>query len=82
MFPLEIRALAIAVFFVPGTGTGGILGPWLFGLLIDTGSATAVFWGYLLGAALMALAALAVLVWGVRAERRPLEDVAPPLSLV
>jgi hypothetical protein len=29
----------------------------------------------------MLLAAVTALVLGVRAERRPLEDVAPPLSL-
>jgi len=80
LFPLEIRALAIAVFFAIGTGTGGIIAPWLFGTLIGTGSRTAVFYGYLAGAALMLLAVAAVLAWGVRAERRSLEEVAPPLS--
>ena len=52
-FPLEIRALAIAVFYAVGTGIGGVVGPWLFGALIDTGSRTSVFGGYLLGAVLM-----------------------------
>ena len=52
-FPLEIRALAIAFFYAIGTGIGGIAGPWLFGALIDTGSRTSLFGGYLLGAALM-----------------------------
>ena len=51
-FPLEIRALAIAFFYAVGTGIGGIIGPWLFGALIETGSRTSVFGGYLLGAAL------------------------------
>ena len=32
-FPLEIRALAIAFFYAVGTGIGGIVGPWLFGVL-------------------------------------------------
>jgi MFS family permease len=81
LFPLEIRALAIAIFFAIGTGAGGVAAPWLFGTLIGTGSRTAVLFGYLAGAVLMLLAVLAVLAWGVRAERRPLEDVAPPLSL-
>lgn len=80
VFPLEIRALAIAVFFAVGTGTGGMLAPWLFGTLIGTGSRTAVFAGYLAGAALMLLAVGAVLAYGVRAERKPLEEVAPPLT--
>ena len=52
-FPLEIRALAIALFYAVGTGIGGVAGPALFGVLIDTGSRTSVFGGYLLGAALM-----------------------------
>jgi MFS family permease len=82
VFPLEIRALAIAVFFAVGTGTGGVLAPWLFGTLIGTGSRGAVFAGYLLGAALMLLAVAAVLAYGVRAERKSLEEVAPPLTSV
>ena len=49
-FPLEIRALAIAFFYAVGTGIGGVGGPWLFGVLIDTGSRWSVFGGYLLGA--------------------------------
>jgi MFS family permease len=80
VFPLEIRALAIAIFFAVGTGTGGVLAPWLFGTLIGTGSRDAVFAGYLAGAGLMLLAVGAVLAYGVRAERKPLEEVAPPLS--
>jgi MFS family permease len=80
IFPLELRAMAIAVFFALGTGAGGVLAPWLFGWLIGTGSRTSVFWGYALGAALMLAAAAAALKWGVRAERRSLETVARPLS--
>lgn len=80
VFPLEIRALAIAIFFAVGTGTGGVLAPWLFGTLIGSGSRDAVFAGYLLGAGLMLLAVGAVLAYGVRAERKSLEEVAPPLT--
>ena len=80
VFPLEIRALAIAIFFAVGTGTGGVMAPWLFGTLIGTGSRSAVFYGYLAGAALMLIAVAAVLAYGVRAERKSLEEVAPPLS--
>jgi MFS family permease len=80
VFPLEIRALAIAIFFAVGTGTGGVLAPWLFGTLIGTGSRDALFAGYLLGSVLMLLAVGAVLAYGVRAERKPLEEVAPPLT--
>ncbi|HZH27455.1 MAG TPA: MFS transporter [Azospirillaceae bacterium] len=79
-FPLEIRALAIAVFYAVGTGLGGVAGPWLFGALIDTGERSSVFAGYLFGSALMLGAAVIVWIWGVNAERRPLEHVARPLA--
>ena len=51
-FPLEVRALAIALFYAIGTGIGGVVGPALFGALIDTGSRTSVFAGYLFGVGL------------------------------
>jgi len=79
-FPLEIRALAIAVFYAVGTGLGGIAGPAFFGRLIDTHERSAVFDGYLVGSALMIAAAVVAAIWGVDAERRPLEHVALPLS--
>ena len=79
-FPLEVRALAIAIFYAAGTGLGGVAAPWLFGALIETGSRDAVLGGYLLGAGLMAAAALVAWRWGVEHARRPLEEVAPPLS--
>jgi MFS family permease len=80
LFPLEIRAMAIAVFFALGTAAGGVAAPWLFGVLIGTGSRESVFLGYALGAGLM-LAAAGIEAWlGVDAERRSLEHVALPLS--
>ncbi len=81
-FPLEIRALAIAFFYAIGTGTGGIIGPSLFGALIDTGSRTSVFGGYLVGSVLMMLAGLVAWRWGVAAERKSLEMVARPLTFI
>jgi MFS family permease len=79
-FPLEIRALAIAIFFALGSGLGGAVGPWLFGVLIGTGSRMNVFIGYLLGSALMIGAALVQWRWGIAAERKSLESVARPLT--
>jgi MFS family permease len=79
-FPLEIRALAIAVFYAFGTGLGGIIGPTLFGQLIQTQQRSSLLIGYLIGAALMCVAALVQAIWGVAAERRALEHVARPLS--
>lgn len=79
-FPLEVRALTIALFYAFGTLLGGVGGPWLFGVLIDSGERTDIVMGYLLGAALMIVAAVVELFLGVSAERKPLEDIAPPLS--
>lgn len=79
-FPLEIRALAIAVFYAFGTALGGIIGPTLFGELIDSHQRGPVFVGYLIGAALMLLAAAVQAVWGVASEGKSLEAVARPLS--
>src|SRR5216683_5346763 len=79
-FPLEIRALTIALFYAFGTLLGGVGGPWLFGVLIASESPHEIVFGYMLGAALMIAAALVTLKLGVNAECRPLEEVAPPLS--
>ncbi len=76
-FPLELRALAIALFYAFGTLLGGVGGPWLFGVLIERGD---IVVGYFLGAALMLAAALVELKLGISAEGRPLEEVAAPLS--
>jgi MFS family permease len=78
-FPLEIRALAIAVFYAIGTGIGGAAGPALFGALVETGSRTSIFAGYLFGSFLMIAAAAMAARWGVAAERKSLESVARPL---
>src|SRR3984893_10795303 len=80
IFPVEIRALAIAFFYAGGTAIGGVGAPFLFGGLIATGSRASVFEGYLLGSALMVLAAIIETIWGLAAERKPLETVARPLS--
>ena len=78
IFPMEIRAMAIAFFFVVAQGAG-ILAPWLYGKLIET-SAESVFYGYLLGAGMMLVGAIVELWLGVKAERRSLEHIATPLS--
>lgn len=79
LFPLEMRALAISIFYAVGTGAGGFMAPALFGWLIDSGSREAVFAGYAFGAVLVIGAAFIAWRWGVDAERRPLEQIAPPL---
>jgi MFS family permease len=79
-FPLEIRALTIALFYAFGTLLGGVGGPWLFGVLIGGGGRHDIVYGYFFGAALMVVAAIVEVWLGVKAEGRSLEDVAPPLS--
>ena len=80
IFPIELRAMAIALFYAIGMGVGGLVAPTLFGALIQSGSRTALFGGYAFAAALMIGAAVIAALIGVPAERRALEDVARPLS--
>jgi len=80
IFPLEMRALAIAVFYSAGTAVGGVVAPWFFGRLIDSNSRIELFWGYLVAAALMLMAAVVEATLGVAAERTSLEKIAAPLS--
>jgi len=80
IFPLEMRALAIAVFYSAGTAAGGVVAPWFFGRLIDSQSRTALSWGYLVAAVLMLAAAVAEATLGIAAERTSLEKIAAPLS--
>jgi MFS family permease len=82
VFPVEMRAVSISIFYAIGTGAGGFIGPALFGALIDTGSRDALFSGYVCAAALMCGAAGVAAVLGVDAERKPLEEIAKPLSAV
>jgi MFS family permease len=81
IFPMETRALAIAFFYAIGTGAGGIIGPLLFANLIDSGPSTVAV-GFFIGAVVMAIGGAAELLFGVRAERTPLEDVAKPITVV
>src|SRR5678809_154550 len=70
IFPLEIRALAIAIFYAIGTLAGGVGAPLLFGWMIGTGSRSTLLTGYLVGAALMIIGGLTEAWLGVSAERR------------
>jgi MFS family permease len=80
IFPLEIRALAIAVFYAIGTLIGGVGAPSLFGALISTGSRWSVGGGYLLGAALMIGGAVMEWFYGVEAAGKSLESISQPLQ--
>lgn len=76
LFPVELRGMAIAVFYSVGTGAGGVLAPALFGALVGTGSRVGVLHGYLVGAGLMVAAAIVAAVLAVPAEGRSLEEIA------
>jgi MFS family permease len=80
MFPLEIRAMSIALFYAISTGIGGAVGPLLFGKLLGGDDPTGVAVGYWIAAGLMALAAVVEIFFGVDAEQQSLEEVAEPLS--
>src|SRR5215204_3121473 len=82
VFPMEIRALAIAIFYAVGTGIGGVLAPAIFGILIEGGRRADLFLAYLLGAAVMIIAAIVEIFLGVKAEGQSLESVATPLTAV
>lgn len=80
IFPMETRALSIALFYAIGTALGGITGPLLFGQFIHSGNADHVAIGFLIGAGAMALGGVAELLFGVRAEGKSLESIAQPLT--
>jgi MFS family permease len=80
IFPMETRALCIAVFYAVGTGVGGAVGPLLFSHLIKSGKPSHVAVGFLIGAVAMAAGGVAELLFGVKAERQSLENIAKPLT--
>jgi MFS family permease len=80
IFPLELRALAIAIFYALGTLIGGVGAPYLFGVLINTGSKWMVAIGYLVGAALMIAGAVTEHFIGVEAAGKSLESISQPLQ--
>lgn len=76
VFPVEVRAMAISVFYAIGTGAGGLIGPTLFGVLIQTGQRENLVYGYLLGSALMIAAAIVEGLWGIDTEGKSLEEIS------
>jgi MFS family permease len=80
IFPMEIRALAIAFFYAIGTAIGGITGPLVFQKLGESGDVSQVMVAYFIGAAVMAVGGIVELFLGVRAEKQPLENIAKPIT--
>ena len=81
IFPLEMRAVTISLFYAFGTALGGFAGPPLYGAMIEDGSRAGLFAAYALAGALMCVAGAVAWKIGVDAERRPLEEVCPPLGM-
>ncbi len=81
VFPMETRALCIAVFYAVGTGIGGVIGPQVFNRLVESGSYQQVFLAFALGAAMMIIGGVAELFLGVKAEGESLESIARPLTV-
>jgi MFS family permease len=80
VFPLEVRAMAISIFYAIGTLIGGAGAPALFGALIQSNSRLHLVYGYLAAAALMIVAAVVELKFGIAAEGQSLEKISKPLS--
>ena len=80
IFPQEVRGQAISYFFSIAQ-VFGALGPVFYGALIGEGSSrTPLFWGYLLATGIMLLGAAVAAAFGVDAEGKSLEEIAPPLT--
>lgn len=80
IFPQEVRGQAISYFFAVAQVFGS-LGPVFYGWLIGDGEdRQPMFWGYLIATAIMIVGALVAIVWGVDAEGKSLEEIAPPLT--
>jgi MFS family permease len=80
VFPLEVRAMAISIFYAIGTLIGGAGAPALFGALIESNSKIHLVWGYLVAAGLMVVASIVEMSAGVAAEGQSLEKISKPLS--
>jgi MFS family permease len=75
LFPQQIRASAIAVFYGFGTLFAGVLGPYIFGELLNRGDRLPIFWGFMASAAVMLVAGAAQAIWGYAAEQKSLEEI-------
>jgi MFS family permease len=82
VFPLEVRAQSIAVFFAIAQCFGAFGTHWYGHLIGDGSNRNSLFVGYLVGAGAMILGGVVAIFFGVAAEGKALEDVAKPLSVI
>jgi MFS family permease len=80
IFPMEARALAIAIVYAIGTLVGGAVAPSFFGALIATKSVPSIVFGYTVAAMIMVAGGTIEALFGIAAECKSLEDIAIPLS--
>ena len=76
LFPQQIRASAIAVFYGFGTLFAGVAGPAIYGALLNRGDRQPIFWGFMASAAAMIVAGAMQAIWGASVEQKSLEDIA------
>jgi MFS family permease len=76
LFPVELRGMAIALFYAVGTGFGGTFAPAIFGALVETRDPSRLAGGYLVAAALLLGSAAVAAGLGVAAEGRSLEELS------
>src|SRR3954469_13171670 len=81
IFPMETRAMAIALFYACGTGVA-IAAPWTFGKLIETGSYANVTIAFVIGGVIMTIGGVVEILLGVEAAGKSLEAVARPINAV
>jgi MFS family permease len=81
VFPMETRALCIAIFYAVGTGLGGVIGPQVFNRLIESQSYQQVFLAFAIGALMMIIGGVAEIAFGIKAEGESLESIARPLTV-
>jgi MFS family permease len=82
IFPIEIRAEALAVFFAVAQVVGAV-GPAFYGVLIGNGDNRAsLAIGYLVGGGIMIIGGVVEALLGINAEGKSLESIAPPLTEV
>jgi MFS family permease len=80
IFPIEIRAEALAVFFAIAQVVGAV-GPAFYGALIGNGlNRTGLTIGYLVGGGIMIFGGIVEVFLGIDAEGKPLEEIATPLT--
>jgi MFS family permease len=81
IFPMETRAMAIALFYAVGTGVA-IAAPWTFGKMIETGSVGKVTLCFAIGGVMMVIGGIVEILLGVEAAGKSLEAIAKPISAV